>query len=167
MSSKRRLGSSPHMRGTQHGRPFACLVRGIIPAHAGNTVAGKSEKTSREDHPRTCGEHTCLNPIPHMHIGSSPHMRGTQTGLSDSILSSGIIPAHAGNTGGCPRMRKSFRDHPRTCGEHGDYGVRIATRRGSSPHMRGTLCVIAFLQRDIGIIPAHAGNTGNVVIACD
>ena len=51
------------------------------------------------------------------------------------------------------------RDHPRACGEHlttVSYWVSVA---GSSPRMRGTPCAADGMPLDVGIIPAHAGNT--------
>ena len=92
-------------------------------------------------------------------VGSSPHMRGTQTCFYPQFHKAGIIPAHAGNTP-ARRMRVAVRgDHPRTCGEHRARSVLICAALGSSPHMRGTPCVGVDPHRDRRIIPAHAGNT--------
>ena len=46
------------MRGTLRQRRVGDAVRGIIPAHAGNTdtLSGIAVRTG--DHPRACGEHT-------------------------------------------------------------------------------------------------------------
>ena len=71
-------GSSPRMRGT---RLLALRGQGIdriIPAYAGNTLAGQPLHSAGTDHPRVCGEH-----IPEMNRkgyveGSSPRMRGTR-----------------------------------------------------------------------------------------
>ena len=86
-------------------------------------------------------------------------MRGTPRILKNSILLFGIIPAHAGNTHNIKRLEINGKDHPRTCGEHGSAARPARCRRGSSPHMRGTLGDPFHVRAGVGIIPAHAGNT--------
>ena len=115
---ERRAGSSPRMRGTPlHDLVFRCQ-RGIIPAHAGNTSIGRSKFRSSWDHPRACGEHPFPVGLLTIPVGSSPRMRGTLPGKSTGLQTSGIIPAHAGNTSiGRSKFRSSW-DHPRACGEH-------------------------------------------------
>ena len=51
-------------------------------------------------------------------------------------------------------------DHPRTCGEHILIPSFCWCEKGSSPHMRGTRSYGDTGARTLGIIPAHAGNTG-------
>ena len=91
-------GSSPHMRGTHGDSTSGPLADGIIPAHAGNTLArltweyapsgssphmrgtppARSRRVRlRRDHPRTCGEHGTSTASSSAVMGSSPHMRGT------------------------------------------------------------------------------------------
>ena len=175
-------GSSPHTRGTrrkewcrnEHPRDHprirgeheipqidAAFAWGIIPAYAGNTWFSS----------------LCVNLTP----GSSPHTRGTRCprekacrGQWDhprirgehavrrrvALVVAGIIPAYAGNT-----MARV---------------LRFESKRGSSPHTRGTRC-LAWTHRThmrdhprirgehlavehgarqvAGIIPAYAGNT--------
>ena len=91
-------GSSPRMRGTPWRLASARLRLGIIPAHAGNTMAIGVGTAAPGDHPRACGEHALkeMSLIPSM--GSSPRMRGTPKGRVESFRELGIIPAHAGNT---------------------------------------------------------------------
>ena len=52
-----------------------------------------------------------------------------------------------------------MRDHPRVCGEHGSRAIRNLEPMGSSPRMRGTHGPYASDSRNMGIIPAYAGNT--------
>ena len=92
-------------------------------------------------------------------------MRGTQN--VDSAVPSvlGIIPAHAGNTGS-PSARQTWnRDHPRACGEHDLVNRHRLGHLGSSPRMRGTLSATEGDRANLGIIPAHAGNTGSWTIS--
>ena len=152
-------GSSPRMRGTLRDAPWVAKGIGIIPAYAGNTLAMAILQALRRDHPRVCGEHEPVTPIFSHFPGSSPRMRGTRFGLSLKVLSDGIIPAYAGNTGN--RRHRCYRwwDHPRVCGEHSCSWTPAATSTGSSPRMRGTLDQTGACDVAPGIIPAYAGNT--------
>ena len=51
------LGSSPRMRGTRARRGERRILRGIIPAYAGNTSSRTANGGHQRDHPRVCGEH--------------------------------------------------------------------------------------------------------------
>ena len=86
-------------------------------------------------------------------------MRGTLQLNIQLCRVGGIIPAYAGNTDPFAMSPNTTGDHPRICGEHmgGDY--RRIRRRGSSPHMRGTLLSGGERFGLLGIIPAYAGNT--------
>ncbi len=53
-------GSPPHMRGKAEGCAAVGSDGGITPAHAGKSVACNSAHNAIEDHPRTCGEKSCL-----------------------------------------------------------------------------------------------------------
>ena len=70
-------GSSPRMRGTLLPCPRPTSLRGIIPAHAGNTSPSSTRSPTAGDHPRACGEHAALNVEALAAAGSSPRMRGT------------------------------------------------------------------------------------------
>ena len=111
-------GSSPRMRGTPTAVVVCHLVRGIIPAYAGNTIQLILCFPPCRDHPRVCGEHQVRDTLYGTTQGSSPRMRGTPVLYESRTLRSGIIPAYAGNT----NFRNAFtlpeRDHPRVCGEH-------------------------------------------------
>ena len=45
------------MRGTHDGTEGKKYTKRIIPADAGNTIAGAGHTQSLADHPRGCGEH--------------------------------------------------------------------------------------------------------------
>ena len=152
-------GSSPRMRGTLHRADSRPRDQGIIPAHAGNTEVRNFFKYLYRDHPRACGEHLKALASTFTSKGSSPRMRGTPSPQSRGMSSTGIIPAHAGNTLSAIKRHEFNRDHPRACGEHRATPKEPHTRVGSSPRMRGTLTVIRCYRPFRGIIPAHAGNT--------
>ena len=91
-------GSSPRMRGTRSKTVSSSRRTGIIPAHAGNTKVFSMKARSAWDHPRACGEHFTRTKNQLEQAGSSPRMRGTLSMWMIARFSSGIIPAHAGNT---------------------------------------------------------------------
>ena len=160
-------GSSPRMRGTLRGPERVRRQRGIIPAHAGNTRSLIAGMAVRRDHPRACGEHDGFDPAFDAHSGSSPRMRGTPKMKRMICFMTGIIPAHAGNTGLSKRLALCRRDHPRACGEHYAYDSADITGMGSSPRMRGTPYVALQYECGGGIIPAHAGNTMRVPVGAE
>ena len=86
-------------------------------------------------------------------------MRGTVEPDNRKIGIYGITPAHAGNRQQYFVNWRSSGDHPRSCGEQYQWGLRSHPGRGSPPLMRGTVgCAVnrAGPQR---ITPAHAGNS--------
>ena len=113
--------------------------RGITPAHAGNTV--KMLNTS-----------SCVR-------GSPPHTRGIQDLDELKEWACGITPAHAGNTLGQRLSTCHAWDHPRTRGEYLGGQSRVQVVGGSPPHTRGILLRQLIYRAELGITPAHAGNT--------
>ena len=136
-----------------------CKVPGFIPAHAGNTQLRGFGLEGGRAHPRACGEHGDVVAGGEGGSGSSPRMRGTLDGVEVVEGGFGLIPAHAGNTGGRWSIRKIIRAHPRACGEHPLSLNLPLPRLGSSPRMRGTLAFFPGFGFCGGLIPAHAGNT--------
>ena len=133
-------GSSPRMRGAPRAASRSRARPGIIPADAGSTCFRFQGISRIRDHPRGCGEHHILPCDFNPDQGSSPRMRGAQTGKYTVINIDRIIPADAGST-----------DVVRSTG---------SAVRGSSPRMRGAQnddYGLNYLDR---IIPADAGSTG-------
>ena len=157
-------GSSPHVRGTLTTVPGALYTSGIIPACAGNTDYARARFGAAGDHPRMCGEHPCRACAPSVRPGSSPHVRGTRFRELAPSDGNGIIPACAGNTPVWPSSMRRARDHPRMCGEHRNPMRCLCRRRGSSPHVRGTLTDCTGQEIRNRIIPACAGNTSWMIM---
>ena len=132
-------GSSPRVRGTPVLQLRRAGRRGIIPACAGNTLWAARPAPARRDHPRVCGEHVRAALRGYRPPGSSPRVRGTLETFGASAVTSGIIPACAGNTG--------------------DGLVQMVGVQGSSPRVRGTPASVQCSRQCRGIIPACAGNT--------
>ena len=152
-------GSSPRMRGTQRIHVDFPLAEGIIPAYAGNTFGHSVGFTGNWDHPRVCGEHSCMTGESASSGGSSPRMRGTHRERHRGVARLGIIPAYAGNTPANGEATRMTWDHPRVCGEHPVLNIFFDAVSGSSPRMRGTRVRIRRSCQWHGIIPAYAGNT--------
>ena len=158
-------GSSPRMRGTPEPELVRPAPHGIIPAYAGNTRHAPIQGVPHWDHPRVCGEHSVETLKKSASAGSSPRMRGTLKALKNHDVSSGIIPAYAGNTAPRPWKASPCRDHPRVCGEHQSAPTETVQCKGSSPRMRGTPHQHAHDAVRQGIIPAYAGNTMSMALA--
>ena len=86
------------MRGSRYGYHHEPPAPGIIPAHAELTPGDGADEGSRGDHPRACGAHLVGCMACPLSMGSSPRMRGSLAGFSQSRMYAGIIPAHAGLT---------------------------------------------------------------------
>ena len=91
-------GSPPPMRGTGDANGFVADYFRITPAHAGNSFIFTSPSPCRWDHPRPCGEQAYASPFAKFAVGSPPPMRGTAGITAVKPCSSGITPAHAGNS---------------------------------------------------------------------
>ena len=91
-------GSSPLTRGAPGTRCVSEGEPGIIPAHAGSTMAQRLFDAWQGDHPRSRGEHVDRPWDPCPHRGSSPLTRGAPRLVVFLGFGFGIIPAHAGST---------------------------------------------------------------------
>ena len=130
-------GSPPHMRGKVARVVNQLLVPGITPAHAGKRRPAWRWRRPRRDHPRTCGEKVYQIFSNERLLGSPPHMRGKDGRGWPDRLTARITPAHAGKRHMKDQQTRTFRDHPRTCGEKTIEKYHEETARGSPPHMRG------------------------------
>ena len=137
--NRRRIGSSPHARGTRRRDGPVRDFGGIIPACAGNTYLNGKRVPLGGDHPRMRGEHPSWFQMPEPRVGSSPHARGTLIAAVDDRAVVGIIPACAGNTAPSTSTGTTPQDHPRMRGEHMRGSSIMLAACGSSPHARGTL----------------------------
>ena len=137
MAIRSRLGSSPLTRGA----PVSCAptIRplGLIPAHAGSTWKTWKWTSGTRAHPRSRGEHNISRILSDAGLGSSPLTRGALNCFIEKAGECGLIPAHAGSTGGtCPLYRPT-RAHPRSRGEHEHLEQALRALQGSSPLTRG------------------------------
>ena len=136
---------------------------GLIPARAGNTHVTFIPNDTAWAHPRSRGEHILQRHTMPPSRGSSPLARGTLMDVFGKALSPGLIPARAGNTKWVLQTVVNDGAHPRSRGEHMTDLTLKLTEAGSSPLARGTLCTPGFSPYSLGLIPARAGNTFQVV----
>ena len=130
-------GSSPLTRGKRGGLGGLGVGPGLIPAHAGKTSSGSRPPAPPRAHPRSRGENVVLQEVPEAYQGSSPLTRGKRNQELIKATGAGLIPAHAGKTGGLGRRGNQAEAHPRSRGENQKWGVSRVARLGSSPLTRG------------------------------
>ena len=156
-------GSSPLTRGKlaghgdDHGR-----IR-LIPAHAGKTFVADGVHFSVPAHPRSRGENGVLARLSPPPPGSSPLTRGKPKDSWLGNIDTRLIPAHAGKTAGHPHLAGVRGAHPRSRGENSRVTWGVIVRDGSSPLTRGKPRMVRVPRRRRGLIPAHAGKTGDVM----
>ena len=154
-----RLGSSPLTRGKHEAGATKTLRIGLIPAHAGKTLAERGREGHPAAHPRSRGENNRMSEAEQNRVGSSPLTRGKLPAPSASWICTGLIPAHAGKTSASTRTTPRARAHPRSRGENAGTAVFPPTTQGSSPLTRGKLRITTPAERRHRLIPAHAGKT--------
>ena len=152
-------GSSPLVRGQHSCDPTPSSPLRIIPARAGPTRGGRPHCNCGTDHPRSCGANFGLMYVAVPVTGSSPLVRGQRIVPAALAWPLRIIPARAGPTGPTATKAATRPDHPRSCGANLFARVQISDIRGSSPLVRGQLCMSCDFHETPRIIPARAGPT--------
>ena len=152
-------GSSPLTRGkTLHAARDVPNAR-LIPAHAGKTFSEPLRRSRAWAHPRSRVENWRVAACSSLRAGSSPLTRGKPLGDRYPQLEGGLIPAHAGKTGGTRSRWFWSWAHPRSRGENKVIGQGYSGAWGSSPLTRGKPADRALSGKWSGLIPAHAGKT--------
>ena len=122
------------MRGILNGMFRHIGLKGITPAHAGNTCLYSPYNSTIWDHPRACGEYQKTTRLYMRKQGSPPRMRGIPQEDVLRLTDIGITPAHAGNTLFCDILMLLYRDHPRACGEYTKKSHDIAVHLARNPN---------------------------------
>ena len=156
-------GSSPLTRGKPSRRKTPTLNTGLIPAHAGKTVASWRIRQAARAHPRSRGENYRPGHCEHRCDGSSPLTRGKRFGVEVAAVGGGLIPAHAGKTKAAQQMVVNFQAHPRSRGENRAQNAPVRPGVGSSPLTRGKRQKWSVVRIARRLIPAHAGKTARHV----
>ena len=151
------LRSPPRVRGKDPERIKMYQTIRITPAYAGKRRPGPSQRFTRQDHPRVCGEK--VGPVGCVSgwLGSPPRMQGKAEGKAEIARTLRITPAYAGKRIILHRDDAPSRDHPRVCGEKPAGCGHQQHYIGSPPRMRGKdrhRVAVAYGNR---ITPAYAG----------
>ncbi len=152
-------GLSPLARGTRQSGSVKRTECRFIPAGAGNTFFGRSDKSARPVYPRWRGEHTFPSAHVEVFVGLSPLARGTPWSKVNIYSGSRFIPAGAGNTSGSANDSSGLAVYPRWRGEHAQPFQPAVTDLGLSPLARGTQMETISHTENNRFIPAGAGNT--------
>ena len=139
LPAPRPSGSSPLTRGKLELGFSAPQVFRLIPAHAGKTRFADAAGLRAPAHPRSRGENNALGRRCHVGEGSSPLTRGKPPRRVRPRRRYGLIPAHAGKTGGIVFAWNYSAAHPRSRGENDRRRARAPGLCGSSPLTRGKL----------------------------
>ena len=131
-------GSSSLAQGISRLLGIGLWVVRLTPARAGNMPAGVFLVLRPSAHPRSRGEHDMVFTPPKSVSGSSPLARGTFSSRRLALDEVRLIPARAGNMGGCQTRCRQSTAHPRSRGEHVSNAGAVAPGFGSSPLARGT-----------------------------
>ena len=155
------VGSSPLTRGKPQIVQLVGQVGGLIPAHAGKTHRPLRRAIRSAAHPRSRGENTPLYLRLALTAGSSPLTRGKRRRCWSAFQSVRLIPAHAGKTPPARPSPSLWPAHPRSRGENKARATPVMMTDGSSPLTRGKPVPSLRTPPADGLIPAHAGKTGD------
>ena len=122
-------------------------------------MAGNPRRSSRQEHPRVCGENRVVHLGFQRFGGTSPRMRGKHADSGDRRGRTGNIPAYAGKTSSTPVKQSVAPEHPRVCGENLLKTQSLSLSIGTSPRMRGKLSETKVFPNGDRNIPAYAGKT--------
>ena len=132
---------------------------GSIPARAGETRPSPQPRRSRTVHPRACGGNQRDPAQRGKRAGPSPRVRGKRNTRGVCQLTTGSIPARAGETLCTPRNAVARRVHPRACGGNQFSRALLMPATGPSPRVRGKPAILKRITAEYRSIPARAGET--------
>ena len=151
-------GPSPRARGIPRPRHRPRLADGSIPASAGNPRRSASTRSGPRVHPRERGESPSTAATPTRCTGPSPRARGIRGGAPVRDPGRGSIPASAGNPAAHAAGHLVDQVHPRERGESVAALAPGGRVTGPSPRARGIRRGPPLRWRELGSIPASAGN---------
>ncbi len=153
-------GPSPLTRGNHAGSGQAADDLGSIPAHAGQPSRSGTACCCPAVHPRSRGATAAVGGFVLLRMGPSPLTRGNLDRLPLAVGGPGSIPAHAGQPSPPGDLEDADRVHPRSRGATGFTGDEMTAQGGPSPLTRGNHLEHRRDVRQVGSIPAHAGQPG-------
>ena len=151
------MGLSPRVRGNPPGPPWAGLLPRSIPACAGEPNVRGTGRRPSQVYPRVCGGTL----VEHRHVrndpGLSPRVRGNLLKAARHPVTTGSIPACAGEPSSLYPAPPTCRVYPRVCGGTAVHDGQEGHFPGLSPRVRGNPWEDHLQRRRIGSIPACAG----------
>ncbi len=157
--AKHLTGLSPPVRGKLPAHRIYHLLRGAIPARAGETRSHLKTCIETWVYPRPCGGN-CGEIAERPFIGGlSPPVRGKPRILRLGTGLSGSIPARAGETLSSSIIPPSIEVYPRPCGGNVMPRPHFIASQGLSPPVRGKPAIQPETEKGVGSIPARAGET--------
>ena len=159
-------GSPPRVRGRAYVNPKFQGMNRITPARAGKSLPWSFPRCTCKDHPRACGEESCLVPKNKCFGGSPPRVRGRADLVMQFCLKLGITPARAGKRAYLSAGSVQVKDHPRACGEEKDTLSSRLKVQGSPPRVRGRDLCRSKQNLRARITPARAGKSGCSIWPC-
>ena len=153
------VGLSPHGRGKRPPSALCNRSPGSIPARAGETAWPCPAGTAAAVYPRTGGGNGRRQQAEVDIVGLSPHGRGKRTARWSRHISTGSIPARAGETDRDAADCGWGWVYPRTGGGNSWSAYGRLPQRGLSPHGRGKRSLYRLRPYWDRSIPARAGET--------
>ena len=150
-------GLSPRMRGNHSVVVQRRRYGGSIPAYAGEPCAGGAIAPTAGVYPRVCGGTGDLVGKNTTQVGLSPRMRGNRKITPEVPISTGSIPAYAGEPTWSTTAYCMPAVYPRVCGGTNAGDIDSYRVWGLSPRMRGNRCRRRQSPPRQGSIPAYAG----------
>ena len=150
-------GLSPRVRGNRVVLRLLAWRGGSIPACAGEPGPRSSYITRRGVYPRVCGGTMRGRWKMQQFGGLSPRVRGNPQPALFGALSTGSIPACAGEPFPSPATACARGVYPRVCGGTSWPGLKTASKSGLSPRVRGNRIRRMPRRTNARSIPACAG----------
>jgi len=150
-------GRSPRVRGSPASPANGQCPSGSIPACAGEPCRSARSRPGQGVDPRVCGGARVVGKPCRSLPGRSPRVRGSLYMARRRKLSTGSIPACAGEPPHLARGRALDRVDPRVCGGAVEVGCGPPAVDGRSPRVRGSLEAMTLTTASSGSIPACAG----------
>ena len=151
------VGLSPRVRGNHFRANALAVVRGSIPACAGEPrwLAGRARLA--RVYPRVCGGTRRPNTCGCPRAGLSPRVRGNPSSPQLSDCREGSIPACAGEPSAQASRSQAKWVYPRVCGGTSPIPASQSLGSGLSPRVRGNQDGLSVTKTIKGSIPACAG----------
>ena len=150
-------GLSPRVRGNPSFDPPVAHFDGSIPACAGEPAATRPTSKSTWVYPRVCGGTRGYSRNVWLDEGLSPRVRGNLETHALGAEGLGSIPACAGEPDQLEMPLTNDRVYPRVCGGTRAWCSNRPRMKGLSPRVRGNHQSPHVQARQLGSIPACAG----------